>query len=123
MYFILGMVAAAALVVGVVIFNVRVKINKLGEEVTQLNEGLRDALNVSRENHQICERKFDEIYDIYTKNLDNLNRDVDLRFNNQDRRIDDFYREVELQFSNVYRDMDSRFDKFETRFKKELIKG
>ena len=45
MYFILGMVAAAALVVGVVIFNVRVKINKLGEEVTQLNEGLRDAFH------------------------------------------------------------------------------
>lgn len=105
MYFVLGMVAAAALVVGVVIFNMMVKINKLGEEVTQLNEGLRDALNVSHGNHQICEHRFDEIYDIYTKNLDNLNRDMDSRFD------------------NLYRDMDSRFDKFETRFKKELIKG
>jgi cell division protein FtsL len=123
MYFILGMVTVTSLVVGVVIFNMKVKIDNLNKDVIRLNDGLNNALKISAENHQIYDRRFDEVYDISAKNLNNLNRDVDLQFINQDRRIDDFNREVELQFSNLYRDIDSRFDKFENRFKKELIKG
>lgn len=112
MYFVLGMVAAAALVVGVVIFNVRVKINKLSEEVTQLNEGLKNAFNVCDENRNMCDRKVDEVWIQHQNDLTGLYRDMDSRFNENKNELD-----------NVYRDMDSRFDKFETRFKKELIKG
>jgi len=112
MYFILGMVAAAALVAGVVVFNMRVKIDKLIKDVVDLNEGLRRALDNDYENHQKCERRFDEMWTSHQNDLTDVYRGMDSRFNENKNELD-----------NVYRDMDSRFDKFETRFKKELIKG